>query len=157
MQAVADDVADVWTADVAADLIRLNYGEQDPSPSSPSGTSGESTVTAATLQDPPRVRCLSRVAGLRHVREQWTARADPPQPRAVPARPHPGDTRPVPGAVQDATGTGRCGVWPLSPPMTAVGRVPSTRSVTIDERWRTAVETARSGVGDVTRLRQDAI
>ena len=40
LQAVADDVADVWTADVAADLIRLSYGDQEPSPSSPSGTSG---------------------------------------------------------------------------------------------------------------------
>ena len=41
LQAVADDVADVWTADVAADLIPPQLRRAGPSPSSPSGTSGE--------------------------------------------------------------------------------------------------------------------
>ena len=67
-RAVADDVADVWTADVAADLIRLNYGEQEPVPVITVGDVGEShEVTAATLQTLLASGAL-RVAGARGVR-----------------------------------------------------------------------------------------
>ena len=148
LQAVADDVADVWTADVAADLIRLNYGDQEPVPVITVGDVGEShEVTAATLQTLLASGALSASPELEaYVREQWKlpAPTPPAAPVPVPSPSTPGDTpTPGAGAVQDAVPAPvAASVWPFRRQLTTVEARALVDPVTIDEQWQTAVETA---------------
>lgn len=88
LQAVADEVAETWTADVAADVVALNYGEDEPVPTVVVGEVGAShEVTANTLQLLLASGALSASPELEaYVREQWKLPAVN-QDAEAPARP----------------------------------------------------------------------
>lgn len=85
LQAVGDDMAETWTADVAADLVALNYGDDEPVPSVVCGSVGASkAVTAEVLNGLLASGALSASPELEaYVREQWklpaVAQSEAPQ------------------------------------------------------------------------------
>lgn len=90
LQAVADDVADTWTADLAADLVALNFGDDEPVPPVVVGSVGaDKAVTAEALNVLLTSGALSADPALEaYVREQWKLPArELPAPPTVPAPP----------------------------------------------------------------------
>ena len=73
LQAIADEMAETWTADVAADLVALNFGEDEPVPSVVVGSVGSSKATTAeSLNLLLTSGALSADPALEaYVREQW--------------------------------------------------------------------------------------
>lgn len=148
LQAVADDVADVWTADVARDVVALNYGEAEPVPSVVVGEVGESyEVTAATLQTLLGSGALSASPELEaYVRERWklpTKVVDlAPAPALAPIVPAP---VPGAGAAQDtAPAPVAASVWPFRRQLTDVEARALVDPVTIDSQYQDAVNLALS-------------
>ena len=152
LQAIADEMAEVWTADVAADLVRLNFGEDEPVPSVVVGSVGSSkAVTAESLNLFLTSGALSADPALEaYVREQWKlpAREEPtPAPVVVPETTGAGvaqDTvpAPVPPAPIAAAAADAPTEWPFRRQLTAVEARSTVDPVKLQAQYAQGVDRA---------------